>query len=87
MKNYSGFGDFLGSYFEDTIGAFGIVIIAVIFFAVVLKVFDGIGFIGAKATGLDPNSGKGEERRTRIGFVLFGAFIFFALFIAPNIGD
>lgn len=87
MTEFSGFGDFLGDYLEGTVGAFVAVIVIIAFFAIVLRVLDIIGIIGAKATGLDPNSGKGEERRYRIGFFLFGLFILFALFVAPNLRD
>ena len=51
------------TYFEDTLGVFGIVLLTVLFFAILLKTLDLLGIIGAKATGLDPNSKEGNERR------------------------
>lgn len=73
-------------YFEDTFGVLGVVILTVIFFAILFKLLDLLGIIGAKVTGLDPKSEKGNQRRNRIGFFFFGLFLIFAWFIAPMIG-
>lgn len=87
MKQFSEFGDFLGSYLGDTFALFAIVIFAVIFFWVVLKVIEGISKGATKASGLDPKSEKGQSREFKIGLTLFIAFLIFGLFIAPNINS
>jgi hypothetical protein len=79
------FSDFVGGSIEGTLGAFGVVILVIIFFAVVLKIIEAISNGATRLSGQDPKSEVGESRSTRIGFTLFGLFIFFALFIAPLI--
>ncbi len=85
MRNYSDFGDFLGNYFGDSIGAFLAFGLVIAILAAIIKLFDIIGIAGAKIMRNDPNSGKGERIRYRIGFTLVLLFFIFALFIAPNI--
>ena len=79
------FSDFVGGSIEGTLGAVGVVILVIIFFALVLKIIEAISNGATRLSGQDPKSTEGESRSTRIGFTLFGVFIFFALFIAPLI--
>jgi hypothetical protein len=79
------FSDFVGGSVEGTLGVFGVVILVIMFFALVLKVIEAISNGATRLSGQDPKSREGESRSTRIGFTLFGVFILFALFIAPLI--
>jgi len=79
------FGDFVGGSIEGTVGVFGLVIGIVIFFWIVIKLIEMFSNGATRVSGLDPKSKEGENRATRLGFILFAVFILFALFIAPMI--
>jgi uncharacterized BrkB/YihY/UPF0761 family membrane protein len=78
---------FFGEIFGGALGGFFGLLLLLGFIGLIFVVIEIISNGATRATGKNPNSKEGSERATRIGIFLFVAFIFFALFIAPNLGD
>jgi uncharacterized membrane protein len=82
MDSEGFFGEILGG----SLGGFFGLILLLGFFGLIFVVIEIFSNGATRATGKNPNSKEGSQRATRIGIFLFVALIFFALFIAPNLG-
>ena len=78
---------FFGEIFGGALGGFFALILLLGFFGLILVIIEIVSNGATRASGKNPNSKEGSERATRIGIFLFVALIFFALFIAPNLGS